>query len=163
MISTRHDKRPVDSCVDCLGWGPLWWHGRCVACYAWNRAHDDGACLGCHRTIALKDNYCRLCWREASRRANLDLITTGVGIRHCGPLLEFLQQVDSHQLSFTTMEFRLRKTAGSPANTNRVLPPPEPFQAPFGPGQTPLSPRLSRSKLITTRSKFIQLEVLSND
>lgn len=135
MTSARYDRRPVGSCVDCFAWGPLWWYGRCTACYSFDRHHPVDRCEACRRHIALKDGYCRQCWHEGHRRANIDRITTGTGIRHCGPLLSFLQQLDSHQLTFANTHVSLRTPARTQNSKRRTLPSPVPFEPPIGPGQ----------------------------
>ncbi|MEV7145464.1 site-specific integrase [Streptomyces sp. NPDC093084] len=137
MTSARYDTRPVGSCVDCFAWGPLWWYGRCTACYAFRRLHHEGRCRGCRRHIAVKQGYCRLCWREAHRRANIDRITTGTGIPHCGPLAPFLEQIDGHQLVFANTDVSLwTPSSKAKQSKRRVVPAPEPFTPPPGPGQT---------------------------
>ncbi|MET7762912.1 hypothetical protein ABZS71_13095 [Streptomyces sp. NPDC005393] len=120
MTSARYDTRPVGSCLDCFAWGPLWWYGRCTACYAFRRLHYEGKCGSCRRHIAVKQRYCRLCWREAHRRVNIDRITTGAGIPHCGPLAPFLQQIDCHQLVFVTDYFLSNLFSGHNATLDRL-------------------------------------------
>lgn len=136
MTSARYDTRPVGSCVECFAWGPLWWYGRCTACYAFRRLHNEGRCASCRRYIAVKQRYCRLCWREAHRRANIDRITTGTGIRHCGPLAAFLEQIDCHQLVFANTDVSLwTPSSKAKQSKRRTVAAPHPFTPPPGPGQ----------------------------
>jgi hypothetical protein len=128
--------RPIGSCADCFAWGQLSPLGRCTACYAFGRAHEHGRCLSCRRPIAVKKEYCRLCWTEASRRANADLIITGTGAGNTRPLARFLRDLDNHQLFFTDMAAALTRTSAPRTDRRRrALEPGQPFRPPVAPGQ----------------------------
>jgi site-specific recombinase XerD len=81
------------SCVGCFGWGVL--PGRyCRACYSFNQTHGVGKCAACDRVITLKNDYCRLCWMQASLEAHGQVTV----------LEPFLRRVRHHQLSLADMQ-----------------------------------------------------------
>jgi hypothetical protein len=83
------------SCTECFAWGVLP-SRRCMACRSFRQQHpDDGQCAGCGRLVPLKNDYCRLCWCQASADAKGVWTPT---------LLPYLQRVRHHQLFFAKMQ-----------------------------------------------------------
>lgn len=139
MTGPRDDRaaprKRIGSCAACLGWGALACLGLCRACYGFDRAHEHGQCQACGRHLAVKAGYCRLCWAEASRRANADVRMTGTGVPNTGPLAPFLRDAGVQQLFFTEVGAGVRRRGTVAPARRRLQEPPEPFQAPIGPGQ----------------------------
>lgn len=63
---------------------------RCRSCSTFDRLHEPGVCAGCGRTVAVKKDYCRLCWLQA----RLQVRALGRG----GVRAQDLRQVRSQQL-----------------------------------------------------------------
>ncbi|TCO48141.1 hypothetical protein [Actinocrispum wychmicini] len=56
--------KPAATCAECFAWGVL--PGCCCrACYTFHNLHPAGQCAACHRIVAIKQDYCRLCWLQA--------------------------------------------------------------------------------------------------
>jgi integrase len=88
---------------------------------------DLGPCSGCGRVLALKERFCRLCWRQAALQA-----TAAGGLpRGSVSVLEAAGEgLACHQLFFDRMKLR---RADSPVHANgRRGRPPKPAPAPVG-------------------------------
>ena len=89
-MTRLRSRTPPRSCAGCFAWGIL--PGRfCSSCVSFasnRRSQDPGPCAGCHRTMPLKQDYCRLCWAQAKLEAKVR-----------GEVVA-LDQVHHHQLFF---------------------------------------------------------------
>lgn len=86
--------KPAASCVECFAWGVL--PGYCCrACYTFRNLHPPGRCAACHRTVPIKEGYCRLCRLQAladAKAAGKTAVSE-----------PFLRRVRSQQLFFARM------------------------------------------------------------
>lgn len=120
-MARRRAPRPASSCAGCFSWGNLPLRLYCGACQSFNVTHESGECAGCRRAVALKKDYCRLCWMQASLEARGQVTV----------LDPFLREIRFQQLSFADMQRWGTRVPGSPAgkqgrHRRRPLPaPPE--------------------------------------
>ena len=114
----------IRTCAACLAWGQHFGRGLCVACYMFSRDHAVGECANCARTVALKNDHCRLCWNQArkiAREADGPVPTTAS---------DHLHRVRHHQLFFADMNSTRGAATDPPRRYDRRGRPPKPSPAP---------------------------------
>lgn len=105
------------TCADCLAWGPNYARGLCLACYLHTRDHPVDDCTGCGRRVAVKNQYCRLCWNQARTLAREAGNRSKTACR-------YLHDVREHQLFFADMySIRGASTTPRPRGRGRGRPP----------------------------------------
>jgi len=119
---------PVNSCVDCLAWGVLGAR-RCASCMALRYQYGGGnaQCTGCARVLAVKRDYCRLCWQQAAYESK----AAGGLPRGAVSVLESGGPRHGHQLFFDRMKLR-RPQSPAPKYGHRRGGPPKPPPDPAG-------------------------------
>ncbi|MGH9158067.1 MAG: hypothetical protein ACRD1K_20030, partial [Acidimicrobiales bacterium] len=97
----------------------------CSACHVFRHHHPgEAACTGCGRVMAVKDGFCRLCWRQASAESE----AAGGLPRGAVSILGPGRRLAHHQLFFDRM--KLRRAEGPVRTHDRLGRPRKPPPAP---------------------------------